>query len=109
MSENDHPANQRKWASAVIVAGCVAALGVYMAAYYGLVKRIETMWGPEPLVEYRCGGGIAEVFFFPAHCLDKVVRPGAWGPWVPSEEDIRRSEAKQRYARRSLPDRPVAD
>ncbi len=100
--------NRRQLALVLTIAGWTAAFGVYMGAYYTLVKRVDSMWLPLPYPEYRRGGDIAEVLFFPAHCLDKVLRPSAWGPWVPSDEDIKSLEAKQRYAPKTLPERAVA-
>ena len=100
--------NRRKLALVLTIAGWTAAFGAYMGAYYALVKRADSMWRPLPYAEYRRGGDIAEALFLPAHFLDKVLRPNAWGPWVPSDEDIKSLEAKQRYARKTLPERPVA-
>jgi hypothetical protein len=97
--------NRRKLALVLTIAGWTAAFGVYMGAYYALVKRADSMWLPLPYAEYRGGGDIAGALFFPAYCLDKVLRPSAWGPWVPNEEDIK---AKQRYAPKTLPKRIVA-
>lgn len=107
-STKDRPMDQRKVTSALTVVGCAAAIGAYMAAYYALVQRGDSMWLPEPFAQYRWGGEIAEPLFFPAHCIDKIIRPGAWGPWVPDAEAVRNAERKGR-AEPQLPDRPVAD
>ena len=64
----------------VIVTAVVLAAG-YLGAYYGLVERglpysFRAVYFP---AEYRTGGAAAETFFWPAHQLDRRIRPSYWG------------------------------
>ena len=54
----------------------------YMGAYYGIVVRQRMMMGnymAGAFVSYRYGGSAAETFFWPAHKLDRKLRPEYWG------------------------------
>jgi hypothetical protein len=72
-----------------LVAVGVTVSGIYLAAYYGLVTQsfsidrdqpvmsfIIVMATPEP--SYRLGGTVSEVFFRPAHAVDRMFRPQTW-------------------------------
>ena len=55
----------------------------YMGAYYGLVQRgLPWSWrSPAYTAEYRIGGEAAETFFWPAHRIDRRIRPEYWGDY----------------------------
>ena len=81
--------------SALIVAAALCVLvAIYAGSYLVIVtpKRTVTRMfdtegladvvTPEVYPEYRIGGAVAPCLFWPAHELDRQVRPGTWTPNV---------------------------
>ena len=49
----------------------------YLGAYYAMVDRVYLEW--ETIPDYRVEGDAVNVFFEPAHWIDRSIRPGYWG------------------------------
>ena len=70
---------------APIIAGTLTALlllfGAYMGGYYALLKGVDGWggYGESAKPEYRVNAQVVSVPLWPAHQLDRLIRPGYWG------------------------------
>jgi hypothetical protein len=82
-----------------VVAGLAVLLGVYIVAYYAMVRprtdKFMNMIGASLLViNPRYGpfdggeGGVAKHVFAPLHWLDRRMRPRTWGGPIPTKEEL---------------------
>ena len=72
---------------APIIAGILAALlllfGAYMGSYYALLSGIDYEADPQtavvwPVPIYRVNGDAVGDFLWPAHQVDRMIRPADW-------------------------------
>ena len=65
-----------------IIVGIPAAFlllfGAYMGSYYALLEPIRNYSIAPPMPTYHWNSGPVAQFFFPAHLLDRWIRPSYW-------------------------------
>jgi hypothetical protein len=69
----------KRHAAPIFAALMVLLPVLYVGTYLALVKPGLTIsYGNRPPSPYRCGGELAETFFWPLEQIDRRLRPSAW-------------------------------
>jgi hypothetical protein len=83
----------------------VLLAALYVGAYYAMVERTEHIHGfmigigmrdpPTVKLKYRYGGEWSMAFFYPAHDIDRRLRPDLWrGELTRKKRDLRPVQVK---------------